>query len=289
MAETNQNAITLIKAEVAAAEQKVAAAEQKVAAAEQKVAAVEEKVTVAEEKAAAVEEKQVNPVVLTLWINKCQLAHENLNNAQEAMKVALEVMKVAVEVKMVAVEAKKWAVELQNALKGKFSKVFHQMMAESPVSKFTLQSIASAKSSAVYHWDFDMLKQVQQSDRKSSFCKKIAKHYSSFMHPDLCWCQISHEWGDGSKVAACHLLKHATAEHLKEQFEINDINDPKNVLMLCKGIEKAFESGRLYFVQGSTDREFYMKAWDLAVMQEAIYGGASKKIGDFVDHKLFLP
>jgi len=117
----------------------------------------------------------------------------------------------------------------------------------------------------------------------------MAKCCSSFQNPDLCRCQISREWGDGSQVAACHLLKHATAEQLKVPFEIDDIDDRRNVLMVCKGIEKAFESGRIYFVQGSTDREFCMKAWDSDVLQEAIHSGASKKIGAFVGRKLFLP
>lgn len=90
-------------------------------------------------------------------------------------------------------------------------------------------------------------------------------------------------------MTASHLLKHATKNYLKEQFEIDNINDPRNVIMLCKGIEKAFEAGRIYFVQGDSDRDFLLKVWDPSVVDESIYVGAKKTIGSLVDRRLLVP
>lgn len=71
-------------------------------------------------------------------------------------------------------------------------------------------------------------------------------------------------------MTASHLVKNETKNHLKEQFEIDNINDPRNVIMLCKGIEKAFEAGRIYFVQGDSDRDFLLKVWDPSVVDESM-------------------
>ena len=59
--------------------------------------------------------------------------------------------------------------------------------------------------------------------------------------------------------------------------------------MLGKGIEKAFEDGRIYFVLGDTDRDFFLKIWDSSVSDEPVYDGATKKIGSLVDCKLRIP
>lgn len=162
-------------------------------------------------------------------------------------------------------------------------------IASSPVSKFLLKSIASAHSGSVYHCDFGHEKETTQSDRIPGLRKRIAQHYGVWKRTGDCKCQLSLVWGGADVVTASHLLKHATKNHLKEPFEINNINDPRNVIMLCKGIEKAFEAGRIYFVQGNSDRDFLLKVWDPSVVNEPIHVGATTTIGSLVGRSLLVP
>lgn len=186
------------------------------------------------------------------------------------------------------------AVEKHNGFNGCLAAQWNQrtvdrMIASSPVSRFMINSIASIKSSAVNHWDFSAPPlQKKQSDRVRGLREKVARHYKAWKNTRDCKCQLSRVWGDKDTVTAAHLLKHATAEHMREQFDFSDINDYQNILVLAKGIEGAFEMGRIYF-EWKDDRTFILQVWDKSVLKEPIHDGAQKKIGDCVGKALLIP
>ena len=256
-------------------EEKIVAATERVAAAKREASELEGAVQAAEAAVFATDEKSA---LFDIVKGKWKRAQDEAENAIKSVSLAQEELGILLAQK--------------KALTGQFSSqaAFEKNLVASPITKHILDSIASVDPKAMQAWDFTYEREKTQKDRVPGLRKKIAKHYSVWKRTGDCRCQVSYVWGDGSKVAACHLLEHSSSNYLREKiYEIEDINDPRNVLMLCKGIEDALAKGRIYFEKGQDDRTYYMRVWDDAVRREPIHDGASETIGDVEGKKLFLP
>ena len=164
-----------------------------------------------------------------------------------------------------------------------------QIVAASPVNKFLADSIRYAQSAAISFWDFEAPREKTQADRVA-LREAAARHYQVWKNDGSCLCQVSRVRGNNNQVATSHLLKHATKTHMREVLEFEDINDMRNILLLSKGIDKAFEKGRIYF-EFEAERSFKMKVWDSSVVSELIFDGAhpDQTIGKYVGKYLRIP
>lgn len=87
-------------------------------------------------------------------------------------------------------------------------------------------------------------------------------------------------------VTLSHLLPRISnaTERLSLGYKISDIENIRNTILLCKGIEEAFDHKYLSFVP--TDKPFSsnrykMQIWVDAIKSEPIYDGATQTIGSF--------
>ena len=191
----------------------------------------------------------------------------------------------------VLVEEWRGAVSHFNSVRSRSDKEhFDMMVANSPAVKHMRDAIASVEPDAVTIWDFcHPDRELSQKDRKKLRIP-TAKHYKVYKREgNLVMCQLALKWGNNQQVTTSHLLKHGTRHHMRKVFEFDDINDKRNLLMLSKGVEKAFETGRIYFEGGNDDRTFIMKIFDQTVKDELIFDGSNVKIGSLEGKKLRIP
>jgi len=152
-------------------------------------------------------------------------------------------------------------------------------------------ALSIANSKAIFPFQIQRPSTKTQKDRPAIFRWKVAGYYKrKTISPGRYRCQLSDEVGGGRAVTAHRLLDHSTYyKHLKEQFDIDDINSFRNTLLLAKGIKKAYKKGRACFVAGDDDKTFHLQIWDDKLKNEPIFKGSNKTIGDCDGKKLSLP
>lgn len=190
----------------------------------------------------------------------------------------------------VLVDEWRGAVSHLNSLRSRSDNAqFDMMVARSPVVKHMRDAITSVEPDAVTVWDFcHPTPELSKKDRQR-LRKPTALHYGAYKNDgNLAMCQLSRQWGNSQQVTTNHLLGHKTRHHMRNIFEFDDINDKRNLLLLSKGVEKAFETGRIYF-DGEDDRTFVMKILDETVKDEFIFEGSAVTIGSLEGKKLRIP
>ena len=157
---------------------------------------------------------------------------------------------------------------------------------------FVSDALSTTNSKAIFTFQFQSPSTKMQKDRPGIFRWKVAGYYKRrTAFPGRYRCQVSDEVGNGRVVAAHRLLDHSSTydAHLKEHFEIDDINSFRNTLLLAKGIKKAYKEGRACFVAGDDDETFHLQIWDDKIRNEPIFKGSNRTIGDCDGNKLSLP
>ena len=166
---------------------------------------------------------------------------------------------------------------------------FDMMVAQSPTAKHMHSAIASVDPGAVTVWSFCHPKpELSQKDRLNLRRKAAIHYYVYTKKGKMAQCQLAKEWGNSKQVTTNHLWPHSTKHHIMDMFGIEDVNDMRNLLLLSKGVEKAFEAGQIYF-EGRDDRTFVMRILDDTVKQNPIFDGSTKPVGSLEGKQLFIP
>ena len=129
---------------------------------------------------------------------------------------------------------------------------------------------------------------------------KVAKHYQCKQSGikegkpvTLAQCCLTQHIGDHSEVVAAHLLPRRSAAAHRESLGFKDIkhgiDNFRNIILLSKNVEAAFDRQRLCFVKTldcNGENKFILRLLDPLVGGEVIFGGASQKICKFEGHPI---
>mmetsp|Transcript_6030 Transcript_6030/g.10687 ORF Transcript_6030/g.10687 Transcript_6030/m.10687 type:complete len:544 (-) Transcript_6030:253-1884(-) len=75
-------------------------------------------------------------------------------------------------------------------------------------------------------------------------------------------CSVTGCHGFDREVVAAHILPLGSSDYWRKTLEITDLNNLRNIVLLCKNIEKAFDRLQLCFLQGDSAGEYKLKIWD---------------------------
>jgi hypothetical protein len=106
-------------------------------------------------------------------------------------------------------------------------------------------------------------------------------------------CMLSGLFIPDNQIKLAHILPRSTKAKVYRKLGMrkDDINGIRNLLLLSKNVEEAFDSMRISFVPRVNEalcREYVMHVWDDSVCEEAIHDGASTNIGDYLKVPLTL-
>ena len=79
-----------------------------------------------------------------------------------------------------------------------------------------------------------------------------------------------------------HLFQRRWRKYVKD-FGIEDINSPKNILLLFKPIEVAFDSGRLVFIYNKSSKSITCKILDPRLKKKKLYDSAKDLFSQFTE------
>jgi len=135
--------------------------------------------------------------------------------------------------------------------------------------------------------------------KPQNLARKAAAHYECGAggDPKLC-CALTGLSGDSSKVSkhqvvVAHLLRRNNPDFAFAHFGLDPTSDRdgmRNVMLLCKGLEEAFDEKRISFFR-EDDGKYRMQVWDKQVRLKQIWRGEQghvKTIGDCDNEQLFL-
>ena len=104
-------------------------------------------------------------------------------------------------------------------------------------------------------------------------------------------CMVTGIEGNGNQVICAHLVPLKSNLHtLKQELAMSaeDLNDIKNCVFWCKGLEDAYETLKVSYVKSPLDQTLRLKIWDDSVRSIPIYAGSTHKIGDYEGKPLKL-
>jgi hypothetical protein len=97
-------------------------------------------------------------------------------------------------------------------------------------------------------------------------------------------CMVTGQSGDGEEVVAAHLAPAKSKARILDSIGMTeqDINSPRNFLLLSKNIEKAFDKLQLSFVkENPLSNNLVMKIWDNSIRSKKIWEGSDHVIGSY--------
>jgi len=98
-------------------------------------------------------------------------------------------------------------------------------------------------------------------------------------------CMLTGEYGNNDQVICAHIIPCATTNLILASLQLSlaDTNNPRNVLFLSKGVEKAFDKLQISFIPVDilNPSSFKMKIWDDACRILPIWEGSTRLISDF--------
>lgn len=93
---------------------------------------------------------------------------------------------------------------------------------------------------------------------------------------------VSGQFGDSDQVVAAHLIPRSTKLDTLFRVGVDDVNSPRNSMMVAKGIEEAYDTLRVTFLRDTLGR-FRLTILDPAVRETAIFPSSRFTIGS-VEH-----
>jgi hypothetical protein len=75
-------------------------------------------------------------------------------------------------------------------------------------------------------------------------------------------CMLTNDFFPASIVIASHLFRYGWKSYSKEAMDLDDIDDPKNGLLLFKPLEKAFDEYRISFLYNRSSEKYELKVVD---------------------------
>lgn len=124
--------------------------------------------------------------------------------------------------------------------------------------------------------------------RPNGLREQAARHYGCYQlasgNAILAKCIVTGIEGDRKKVTNAHLLPRHALKHFLDELCMPSVDDQKNMIMLCIGIDEAFANEKLCFIRDEQDPSltcFRLKIWDDRTRAKPLFHGASKTIGDY--------
>ena len=135
---------------------------------------------------------------------------------------------------------------------------------------------------------------IQAPPRPEGLREKAARHYG---HCDftgnsvIAKCCLTGIIGDRKMVTNAHLLPRNAPAHFLEELGIDDVDDVRNMVILCQNVEKLFEQKRLCFLLDDDEPGcFVLKIWDEKVKNKPLFDGDPladrQNIGTYSGHKM---
>jgi len=296
-AEQNMNAA---KRDVHAAEQKVNAAEQKVNAAEQKVNAAKREVYGAIREVTQLSQEGGDPCLLELAKERLSVAKDGMADAKEGRTAAREGVTAANRILGAAIMLLE--LEIENQRNDMNSEHFHTVIAKSPSVGARNAYLDMINSKIRNPWACDDKKSLagvldeKAACRQDKLRRQVANHYrcKQIVKNDgqtvtLARCCVTEILGDHTQVVAAHLIPRSAPKKFVQLLEMDvnhGIDDYRNLVLLSKNIEAAYDSQRLCFVKDELTGNVIMHILDPQVKDEPIYPGSKEKIGDYRDRPM---
>ncbi|KAF0733512.1 hypothetical protein Ae201684P_005214 [Aphanomyces euteiches] len=88
------------------------------------------------------------------------------------------------------------------------------------------------------------------------------RNYGIWRKKSAIRCMLTDQFFPESIVIASHLFRHGWKSYSKEAMDLDDIDDPKNGLLLFKPLEKAFNEYRISFLYNMSSKKYELKVVD---------------------------
>ena len=118
--------------------------------------------------------------------------------------------------------------------------------------------------------------------RKQNFKKSLLHHYgyatpSSSTDPQFIRCMLLDIPLPSKVVIGAHLFRHSLHDIAASLLDLEDINDPRNGLLLFQPIEVAFDKFQLSFIYDKEADTFRLKLWDQALRLQLLVDSITDK------------
>ena len=139
--------------------------------------------------------------------------------------------------------------------------------------------------------DTDCYDKISETSSSRNFTKAdFAQHLN--VPTETLQCMVSELKPPSNQLLIlAHILPRSADFKTKELLAIGDVDCPRNFLILCKGIERAYDSKAISFVPADNPFEpnrYILKIWSSAVKNQRIYEGAAQTIGHYEGFPLNL-
>lgn len=131
-----------------------------------------------------------------------------------------------------------------------------------------------------------------ESERSSSYRKDFLRHlgYNPKKRKQYP-CMLTGQVGDGEKVVAAHIAPAKSKIRILNYIGMtaDDINNPRNFLLLAKNVEVCFDRQQLSFVkENPLSNDLILKIWDSSASTIPIWESSKLLIGKYDGKKLLL-
>ena len=152
------------------------------------------------------------------------------------------------------------------------------LMRQTKVLQFVSKEVIIQHRRRMDIWPSSKRTRIEQSDFKAS----LIQYYQCQHATDggLVKCMILNEYFPKGLVIASHIWKYCTQGEGLEEFGLkeSDINSPRNGILLCQEIEKAFDEKKLCFlIDRISSGNLQIKILDPALASELIISSHSSK------------
>ena len=117
----------------------------------------------------------------------------------------------------------------------------------------------------------------EKAARHYGYCRIIAK------------CCLTGITGNREEVNNTHLLPRNAAPRFLDELDFTDVDDARNMILLCNNIGKAFDRQQLCFLEDENDpRSLILKIWDEEIRNKLVFDGDTERrtIGSYSGHKM---
>jgi hypothetical protein len=143
-------------------------------------------------------------------------------------------------------------------------------------------------------WQIEFLTGKSESKRGSSWRSDCLSHYripilrrevdAKGNTRKFVACTITGIVGDGQQIPAAHLIPRKAPGNIRRRIGLNleDLHNPRNSLVICKGLETAYDEMKLSFLETPVGT-WCIKVWDTSILGLNLHSESLSTIGDFTD------
>jgi len=137
-----------------------------------------------------------------------------------------------------------------------------------------VRTLSTTSPSAADPWESKLPNPTRPKDLR----ERSARHYdyceTKASGGIIAKCCLTGIIGDRNVVTNAHLLPRNAPAHFLDELGFKDVDDIRNMVILCNNIDKAFEEKRLCFLADENrPRSFVLKIWDEKIKDKLVFNG----------------